>query len=602
LLVSAHATINSLLAASAERAPADIAIEAPDRPPLAFAALAAQVAAASAALREHGVSRADTVALILPNGPEAATGFLSVAGAATCAPLNPAYGTDELEFYLEDLAAAALVISSELDSPARDVARRRGIPVIELTPVAGAAAGIFLLDGELPGAPAPTAPVPEDIALVLHTSGTTSRPKLVPLTHANLSASARHIGGTLRLAPGDRCLNVMPLFHIHGLMAATISSLAAGASVVCTPGFLAPRFFDWMRVTRPTWYTAVPTMHQAILARAADAAGVIAATPLRFIRSSSAALPRQTLAELERTFGAPVIEAYGMTEAAHQMASNPLPPGERKPGSVGRAAGPEVAIMDPAGAILPAGATGEVVIRGPDVTPGYLRNPAANASAFTGGWFRTGDQGHLDEDGYLYLTGRLKEIINRGGEKVAPLEVDDALMSHPAVAQAVTFAVPHPTLGEEVAAAVVLRPDATATVGEIREAVASRLAWFKVPRQVLFLDALPKGPTGKPQRIGLAGRLGVTASEASPPPATLSPPATPVEEILASIWADVLGREPGGVEEDFFGAGGDSMLAMQFVVRIDRLLGVELPLLDFFDAPTVRGLAGAVGARLAGAA
>ncbi len=597
-----HATINSLLAASADRAPADIAIEAPDRRALAFDELASQVGAAGAALGACGIGRADTVALLLPNGPEAATAFLSVAGVAICAPLNPAYGTDELEFYLGDLDAAALVIGSELDSPAREVARRKGIRVIDLTPTPDAPAGTFLLDGALAGSAALSAAAADDIALVLHTSGTTSRPKLVPLTHANLAASARHVGGTLRLVPGDRCLNVMPLFHIHGLVAATLSSLAAGATVVCTPGFLAPRFFGWMRAASPTWYTAVPTMHQAILARAADAADVIAATPLRFIRSSSAALPRPTLAELERTFGVPVIEAYGMTEAAHQMASNPLPPAERKPGSVGRAAGPEIAIMDPAGAILSAGETGEVVIRGPDVTAGYLRNPAANASAFTRGWFRTGDQGHLDADGYLYLTGRLKEIINRGGEKVAPLEVDEALMSHPAVAQAVAFAVPHPALGEDVAAAVVLRPGQTATAGEIREAAASRLAYFKVPRQVLFMDALPKGPTGKPQRIGLAARLGVTAGEAPPPPTTRTPPATPVEEILASIWADVLGREPAGVEEDFFGAGGDSMLAMQFVIQVGRLLGVELPLLHFFDAPTVRGIAGAVDARLAGAA
>ena len=594
-------TVPGLLSDRAEQTPGAVAIESPeDRPALTVAQLLGQIGGVGAELRQRGVGQADTVATILPNGPEAATVFLSVASAAICAPLNPAYGADELEFYLGDLAATSLLISSELDSPAREIARRRGITVIEIAVARDESAGRFTVDGVLPRSAAVGAPAPGDIALVLHTSGTTSRPKLVPLTHANLAASARNVGRTLQLAPGDRCLNVMPLFHIHGLVAATLASLGAGASVVCTPGFLAPRFFDWMAASTPTWYTAVPTMHQAILARAPGFPGVIAESKLRFIRSSSSALPRQTLAELEQTFGVPVIEAYGMTEAAHQMASNPLPPAVRKPGSVGVAAGPEVAIMDGAGALLAAGETGEIVIRGPNVTAGYLRNPAVNAASFTGGWFRTGDQGHLDEDGYLFLTGRLKEIINRGGEKIAPLEVDELLTSHPAVAQAVTFAVPHPTLGEEVAAAVVLRPGARATAGELREAVAARLAYFKVPRQVVFLDALPKGPTGKPQRIGLAATLGVSASEVAPAAETLTPPATPVEEILASIWTEVLGREPAGIEEDFFRAGGDSMLAMQFVARVNRLLRVELSLLTFFDAPSVGGIAAAVDTMLAG--
>lgn len=215
---------------------------------------------------------------------------------------------------------------------------------------------------------------------------------------------------------------------------------------------------------------------------------------------------------LETTFGVPVIEAYGMTEASHQMASNPLPPAPRYAGSVGMAAGPEIAIMDDDGQLLPPGALGEVVIRGANVTNGYENNPAANASSFTNGWFRTGDQGTLDEQGYLRLTGRLKELINRGGEKVSPLEVDETLMDHPAVAQAVTFAMPHEMLGEEVAAAIVLRPGAAeVTEREIRDFVAERLANFKVPRHVVFLTEVPKGPTGKVQRIGLAKLLGISA-------------------------------------------------------------------------------------------
>jgi oxalate---CoA ligase len=350
-----------------------------------------------------------------------------------------------------------------------------------------------------------------DTALVLHTSGTTSRPKIVPLLQRNVLASAAHIGATLALTPADVCLNIMPLFHIHGLIAATLSSLAAGAQVSCTPGFNALRFFGWLDEVRPTWYTAVPTMHQAILARADRNQEILARSRLRLIRSSSASLPAPVMLELERTFGVPVIESYGMTEAAHQMASNPLPPRPRKPGSVGIASGPEVAILDDAGQLLPRGEIGEVSIRGPNVTPGYEANPEANAKAFTHGWFRTGDQGLLDEDGYLRLTGRLKELINRGGEKISPLEVDEVLMTHPAVAQVVTFGMPHDKLGEDVAAAVVLREGKTATDRELRDFAATRLADFKVPRKIVILAEIPKGATGKLQRIGLAAKLGLAS-------------------------------------------------------------------------------------------
>ncbi|MGH7153260.1 MAG: AMP-binding protein, partial [Acetobacteraceae bacterium] len=390
----------------------------------------------------------------------------------------------------------------------------RNIPIIELIPAAGGPAGEFTLQAAAPlsGTPAhPGLAEALDVALVLHTSGTTSRPKIVPLRHINITASAYNIGETLHLTPDDICLNIMPLFHIHGLMAATLSSLAAGAAVSCSPGFNAFRFFSWFSEVRPTWYTSVPTMHQAILTLAGRNESAIKAGHLRFIRSSSSSLPPQVMATMEQTFRVPVIEAYGMTEAAHQMASNPLPPSKRYPGSVGKAAGPEIAIMDNEGNLLAAGELGEVVIRGRDVTAGYENNPEANAKAFTNGWFRTGDQGFLDADGYLRLTGRLKELINRGGEKISPIEIDVVLMDHPAVAQCLTFAMPHAMLGEEVAAAIVLAEGASAKEQELRDFVAGRLAQFKVPRKIVFLKEIPKGATGKLQRIGLAEKLGLTA-------------------------------------------------------------------------------------------
>jgi len=489
-----------------------IAIAGIDDEPLRYTALRRQVADTVRALNGLGIGRGDPVGIVLPNGPAMASAFVATAAGAVAAPLNPAYRAEEFEFYLSDLRARALILAAGTQTPARDVAARLGIPVLELEQPDAAPAGAFRLQSDRrAGGTAARGGIggPEDVALVLHTSGTTSRPKIVPLTQANLAASAHNIGATLALTRGDRCLNVMPLFHIHGLMAAVLASLAAGASVVCTPGFNALRFFAWLDQLRPSWYTAVPTMHQAILARAArnrDAAG---RARLRFIRSSSASLPPQALHDLEAAFGCPVIESYGMTEAAHQMTSNPLPPALRKPGSVGIAAGPEVAVMDGDGRLLGPGAIGEVVIRGANVTRGYQNNPEANATGFANGWFHTGDQGMLDQDGYLTLTGRIKEIINRGGEKVAPLEVDNVLSEHPAVAQVVTFAIPHPMLGEEVGAAIVLRDGQEVSEQDLRAFAAGRLADFKLPRRLVFVEEIPKGPTGKLQRIGLAVRLGL---------------------------------------------------------------------------------------------
>ena len=507
---STHAdTLFELLAAGADDARA---IGAPGRPWLTHGGLRALALRTVAALNGMGIGRGDRVALVVPNGPEAAAAFVAIGCGATTAPLNAAYKADEFEFYLSDLNARAVVIADGMDSPARGVAAARGIPVVALVP--GAAAGDFSLRPEMPLAGAAShagMAEAEDIALVLHTSGTTSRPKIVPLRQVNVTTSAANIGRTLALAPDDVCLNIMPLFHIHGLIAATLSSLAAGAAVCCTPGFNAFKFFGWLDEVRPSWVTAVPTMHQALLPYAERNKAVLQRGRLRFLRSSSASMPPPVMTALEAAFGVPVIESYGMTEAAHQMASNPLPPAPRYPGSVGVAAGPEVAIMDEAGTLLAPGAVGEVVIRGRNVTAGYENNPAANEAAFTDGWFRTGDQGGLDADGYLRLTGRLKELINRGGEKVSPLEVDEILSGHPAVAQCLTFGLPHPKLGEEVAAAIVLRGGFAVKDTELRDFCGERLAPFKVPRKIIFLTEIPKGATGKLQRIGLAEKLGLTA-------------------------------------------------------------------------------------------
>ena len=596
-MFAACSTIFDLLAARAGTSPDDEAVLAPGRAPLTYGGLYGQAQGVVARLRNWGIGRNDRVAVVLPDGPEMAVAFLSIASGATFAPLNPAYRAGEYEFYLSDLKPKVLILAEAdgADSPAAGVAQALGIPLVRLAALANGPAGLFTLAGGQGQASALDGPAePDDVALVLHTSGTTGRPKIVPLTHRNLCTSAGNIIRTLQLTQHDRSLSVMPMFHMHPLPSAILSSLAVGGSVVCTPGFYAPYFFEWLEMFRPTWYTAAPAIHQAVLVRAMENPQAAARSSLRFIRAASAPLPERVRVGLERAFGVPMIEYYGMTEAAQQITSNPLPPGLRKPGSVGPAAGPEVAIMAEDGdALLPAGEIGEVVIRGPNVISGYANNLEANARSFVNGWLRTGDQGYTDVDGYFYITGRLKELINRGGEKISPREVDDVLLEHPAVAEAVTFAMPDEALGEDVAAAVVLR-DPSVTEQELRRFVSRRLADFKVPRRIMIVEDLPKTVVGKVQRGGLAEKLGLPAGSrgAAPEPRPSGAPRSAVEETLAKIWGEVLNVPAVGVHQGFLDLGGDSILAAQLLARVRQVWNVEVSVLDLFEAPTIAGLAG----------
>lgn len=578
-----------VLQRQADRSPGAVALLGSDQSALTYGELGRQSVAMGAVLKACGLGHNDRVAMVLPDVLDMAVAFLGVAAHATAAPLNPAFTREEFDFYLGDLRPRALVVKAGETSPAREAAERRRVPVLELTATATPDGCRFTLAGNDASAdnehPVSRAGTGDDVALVLHTSGTTSKPKLVPLTHRNLLSSAAHIAQTLALNPTDRCLNVMPLFHIHGLVGVLLSSLTAGAGVACPSRFEAARFFGWLEEFQPTWYSAVPTMHAAILGQAAGNGGLIKPHTLRFVRSSSAALPSATMAELERVFGVPAIESYGMTEAAHQMASNPLPPGLRKPGSVGRAAGPEIAILDSDGQPVATGATGEIAIRGPNVTPGYDQNPAANAAAFTGGWFRTGDQGRIDADGYVFVTGRLKEIINRGGEKISPREVDEALLDQPGVAQAVAFALRHATLGEELAAAVVAKPGASLDEFELREALAARFPRFKVPSRIVVVREIPKGPTGKVQRIGLEDRLAAALAIA------YEPPQGEAEKAVAAVFTEVLRLPRVGRHDNFFAAGGDSIRAVQVLVRLEAKFGFQPPPTTVFRRPTPASLA-----------
>lgn len=495
-------TLLDLLARGEPDAPA---LLAPGREAMTFRTLRENVCALAERLAALGLGRGDRIAVVMENGPEMVLSLLAAATCGTAVPLTPKYKAEEFAFYFRDGNVRGLIAAPGTVPDAHVAAPPGTVVVHAVTDRSGG----LRFDPAGPAGPRRSleTPGPDDVAIVLHTSGTTRKPKCVPIRHRNLAASAANVGLTYSLSPDDLSLCVMPLFHIHGIVASLLATLSAGGSVACPPGFDALRFWGWVRTFRPTWYSAVPTMHQMLLARADRYADIIRGAPFRFIRSCSSPLPPTVLDRMEEVFGVPVTEAYGMTETTHQMTSNPLPPGVRMPGKVGYGVGVQVAVMDEAGEIKPPGTPGEVVVRGLNVVDGYENNEDANSAAFVRGWLRTGDHGVMDPDGCLAITGRLSERINRGGEKFSPLEIDNVLVRHPAVAEAVAFAVPHRTLGEDVHAAVVLR--APATEKALLRHCAGLLADFKVPRRIHVVESLPYGRTGKPLRIAMARLLAV---------------------------------------------------------------------------------------------
>ena len=457
-------------------------------------------------LAGNGLSNKDRAAIVLPNGPYMASSFLAISSYMSAAPLNPSYKSEEYEFYLKDLNPKIVLVEKNSENPVVDVAKKLKIELCEINPEKDGPSGIFNIyekESEY------SLPDENDEALVLHTSGTTSRPKIVPLTNKNIFSSAENISKSLNLSENDHCLNIMPLFHIHGLIAILASSMKAGASVCASNGFNAIKFLDMAKSEKITWYSGVPTMHQAILLRARRNLEVAKLLKLRLIRSSSASLPPVVFKDLNDVFSCPVIEAYGMTEATHQMTSNPLPPKQQKAGFVGLPAGPEVCIMNENGEVLNQGDEGEVCIKGENVTLGYDNNEEANKTSFTNGWFRTGDQGYFDNEGYLKISGRLKEIINKGGEKISPLEVDNVLMDHPLIDQAVCFGYEDKMLGENIASAIIIKNGETCSENDVLKYAQEKLAKFKIPKKIFFVEEIPKGATGKLQRNVLAKKFGL---------------------------------------------------------------------------------------------
>ena len=529
-------------------------------------------------LEAKEIRREDRIAILLPDGARLCVAFLGLSCHCIAAPLNPAASLPDLLSWLEDLEPRAIMVGEGSPPAALEAAEKIGLPLIHFEDIA------VPIHGTTPSIH--PEPRPEDVALILHTSGTTAKAKMVPLTHGNLIRSASNIADALKLRPEDLCLNVMPMFHIHGIVACLLAPLVSGGRVLVSEGIDATRFFGFLKARKATWYSAVPTRHNNLLDHLKAYPGLQEGHHLRFIRSSSSALPVALFDSLESAFGVPVIEAYGMTEAAHQMCSNPLPPAVRKPGSVGLPMGPEVSVVDSQGKEVVSGEVGEVVIRGDNVTPGYLNLPEERQERLEGGWFRTGDLGQMDNDGYLFLHGRVKEIVNRGGEKVSPAEVDACLLRHEAVAEAACFAVPHPSLGEDLAAAVVLHKGFDADETTLRTYLFDRLSHYKIPSRILVIDTIPKSSIGKVQRRQLANRLEHMLQAGS------EKPTDEAERYLAEVFRDAIsGCMDVGRAANFFGLGGDSLQAIRAAQRIGTRYDIELPAHEVFRHPTPQTLA-----------
>jgi acyl-CoA synthetase (AMP-forming)/AMP-acid ligase II len=478
----------------AEDAPEAIALTFPGGHALTYLELDRRLRTMRREAAGAGLGPGEIAALVLPNGPDLITAFLAVAGIGAAAPLDPSSTESEFRYYLNRMGARMVIVPDNATSPAIAAAGALRIPVLRIR-----SSGTFVpsvpdnLHAEVPVRTT-------DAAILMFTSATTGTPKLVPHTWANLRAMATREIDALELSATDHLLSLMPLFHMHGL-AAVLAQLFCGGAVVATSGFNPATFPAWLHRFQPTWFTSNPPLNRSILALARRHPEVFRHASLRFIRTTGAAPQPEVLTSLEESAGVPVLAGYGLTEAGGVTRDTAH---ARKPGSVGRSSGLEVAIMDPFGNLIEEGREGEIVVRGASVTSGYVDDPEANQSAFRDGWFRTGDVGRLDREKFLFITGRLKEAIDRGGEKIIPQGVEDVLAAHPAVAEAAVFAVAHPTLGEDLAAAVVLHAGAAATALELRRFAATRLAPFKVPRRIEFLDRIPRTSTGKPRRSLLA--------------------------------------------------------------------------------------------------
>ncbi len=586
-------TIGDVVRRHAAASPDAPALVAEGRLPLSYAALVALMDQFQQGLNGMGLGRQDRIAIVHPSNSAMASIVMGVWSCATAAPMNPDFTVGEFTIHMRDLGVKAVIVAADAGTPARSAAAYLGLPVIEVESLEDQAAGMVDIRPGPPGIAAqPGRAQPLDLALVLTTSGTTSRSKIVPVRHRQLSATSDYSARLFELTAEDRCLNLMPLFHAHGLYSSLAGTFISGSSLINLPDFSSDSFFRMLVTLRPTWYSGSYTFHHTICAQAPNFKTEIEQSNLRFSRTASGHLDSEIVDELEAVLGVPVLQTYSMTETG-RISGSPQPPKIRKRGTVGLCAGGEIAFIDPTGSFLPVGERGEIVARGPHVFEGYENDPEANAAAFIDGWFRTGDEGFLDDDGYLTLTGRIKEFINRGGEKFAPAEIEEALMRHPDVVTAVAFPVPHVTLGQDVAAAVIPAQGAALTDEVMTAYLRGRISNFKMPRRYVFVDDIPKGPTGKFERLKLAAAFGLVREGPGPETAAGAAErwATPLEVKLQQLWAETLGLGTVGLDDDFFMLGGDSLQAVDLFLRIEQELDRKLPRSVLFEAATVAKMA-----------
>lgn len=586
-------TIPAVIAALARSTPGACAVLAPGRKSISYKELDEQIRSTAQSLASGGFGAGSRIGLALPNGPEAVVALLAVMSCATSVPLNPNSDEETIRALCRQLRVDALLVPAEGASVARTVGQDLALPVFSLAVSALAPAGRFELIGDTARpSVAVTLSSADDVALVLHTSGTTGKSKAVPLTHRIQHDATLERARMFQLTARDRSLCLTPAFTASSIRRSVFPPLVVGGSVICPPGVDVQQLLDWLSEFEPTFYAAGPAVHSELL----EAIARRGATPrhaLRLIFSGATVLPHELRMRLEETFGATVIQTYAMTEAG-TMTQDPLSPALRRRDSVGLPIRSEVAILGDDGEFLPAGEAGEIVVRGPEVFGGYEGDADANRRAFFGDWFRTGDLGLMDADGYLYLTGRLKEIINRGGFKVPPPEVDAVLMRHPAVADAATFAVAHATLGEDVVAAVVLREGHSATAQQLRDFAFGSLSNFKVPSRIVTVASLPRSPLGKVRRRELADLLAAALQPA------FDPPRDPHEKLVAELFEEVLGVERVGCFDNFFALGGDSLRGAQIASRVNAMFDCRLDSATLFRRPTVVELAAEIAANRQG--
>jgi oxalate---CoA ligase len=589
-------TLGAAIRSRAEMQPDQPAIIASGLAPLSYRELHDVIGSVRGTLRASGFGRSARIAVAMPNGPQAALAIVAVSCSVVSIPLNPKQTLREIETGFAALRPDAVLLEKGDDSDVRRAAERTGVKIIEATVSKTGTIGFTIEPptGASSVSDGPDEPDPDAPAFILQTSGTAAEPKLIPFSHRNMLAAAARLQAWFNLTPKDRCLSVSPPFYSHGLKVTVFTPLLTGGTTAFPTDASRFDYAEWFTDLKPTWYSAGPTLHRLVFDQAQSRAGAKTGHSLRFILSGGAPLPSVVLEGLRDALDVPVVEHYGSSEAA-QIAANLPQPGRSKLGTCGVPWPGTVIIAGEDGEPLPPGKLGEILVGGPTLISGYLNAPDLNRASFVNDWFKTGDLGSLDRDGFLTLHGRISDVINRGGEKISPLEIDEALMRHPAVAEAAAFAVPHSRLGEDVAAAVVLRNGMTTTPVELRRYLQDQLAPFKIPRRIVVQDQLPKGKTGKVLRRQLSDsslEKPEAGKQTASPHALENPAAAGTLVIqMTELWERLLQKAPISPDEDFFDLGGDSLLAVEMLFELEQLTGRTIPTSILFEARTIRQVA-----------